>query len=273
MVKIVRRSPKVLLPIILAFVSALNAFGQEGNNAASTPTPQPTPATAKGTQKVSTAEQVAEAAIFFYSGGRVNFDQIRKTTTERGRSTITAADGNSVSTYQRFIIRGETLAKEKVRVDQELPTARFSLVRSDDKIFGIFGNTVFTPREDAVKGFENQIFRGIDALLRYRANESKLELAPNQKLYGVEYYVVDLTDKQERKTRFFVSVKTFRVMMLTYEDAGVKYRRKFYNHNYAQGTLVPYRTVLWADEKQVEETEIGTITFGQKVDEGLFKTS
>ncbi len=61
--------------------------------------------------------------------------------------------------------------------------------------------------------------------------------------------------------------------MLTYEDSGVKYRRKFYDYNYAQGTLVPYRSVLWADEKKVEETEIGTITFGQKVDEGLFKTS
>jgi len=62
-------------------------------------------------------------------------------------------------------------------------------------------------------------------------------------------------------------------MMLTYEDAGVKFRRKFYDFNYAQGTLVPYRTVLWANDKIVEETELGTITFGQKVDEGLFKVS
>jgi hypothetical protein len=85
--------------------------------------------------------------------------------------------------------------------------------------------------------------------------------------------VVDVTDKQERKTRFYVSAKSFRVLMLTYEEAGVKYRRKFYDYNYAQGTLVPFRSVLWADDKQVEETEIGTITFGQKVDEGLFSAS
>ena len=52
--------------------------------------------------------------------------------------------------------------------------------------------------------------------------------------------------------------------MLEYEDAGIKYRRKFYDYNYAQGTLVPYRTVLWANDKQIEETEIGTITFRSK---------
>ena len=50
----------------------------------------------------------------------------------------------------------------------------------------------------------------------------------------------------------------------------MKYRRKYYDYNYAQGTLVPYRTVLWADGKIVEETEIGTVTYGQKIDEALF---
>ena len=35
--------------------------------------------------------------------------------------------------------------------------------------------------------------------------------------------------------------------------------------------VVPYRTVLWADDKIVEETNVGTVTFGQKVDEELFK--
>jgi hypothetical protein len=87
---------------------------------------------------------------------------------------------------------------------------------------------------------------------------------------GVEYYVIDLTDKAERKTRFYLSAKSFRIMMLTYEEAGVSYRRRFYDYNYAQGTLVPFQTILWADDKVVEDSEVGTITFGQKVDEQLF---
>jgi hypothetical protein len=115
------------------------------------------------------------------------------------------------------------------------------------------------------------VVRGLEALLRYKENESKLELAGREKLMGVDFYQLDVTDKQARKTRFYISAKSFRVMMLEYEEAGVKFRRKFYNYNYAQGTLVPYRSVLWADDKVVEESEISTITFGQKVDDELFK--
>ncbi|MBK8466612.1 MAG: hypothetical protein IPL32_12340 [Chloracidobacterium sp.] len=275
MVKFVRRFSKIVLPVLLTIVSVSMVFAQAGSDANPTPaTPQATPSTAKNPQKPTTAEQVVETAIFLYSGGRANLDQIRKTTTERGRSTITSADGRSVqASYRRFAIRGESLVKDRIRLDQELPTAKFSLVFADEKTVGVFNNTVFTPREDAVKGFEDPIFRGLDAFLRYKANESKLELRPNEKLYGVDYYVVDITDKQERKTRFYVSAKTFRIMMLTYEDSGVRYRRKFYDYRYAQGSLVPFRTVLWADEKQIEETETGTITYGQKVDEGLFKVN
>jgi len=274
MVKFVRRFSEIALTVILTLTASLALFAQDATDAKPTPaTPQPTPANAgKGLQKATTAEQVVETSIFLYSGGRANLDQIRKTATERGRSTITLADGKSVqASYRRFVIRGETLVKDRIRLDQELPTAKFSLVFADGKTVGVFNNTVFTPREDAVKGFENPIFRGLDGFLRYKANESKLELQPNEKLYSVEYYVVDITDKQERKTRFYVSARTFKIMMLTYEDAGVRYRRKFYDYRFAQGTLVPFRTVLWANEKEIEETDIGTITYGQKVDEGLFR--
>jgi hypothetical protein len=82
--------------------------------------------------------------------------------------------------------------------------------------------------------------------------------------------VIDVTDKQARKIRFYISAKRFRVIMLEYEDAGVKYRRKFYDYNTAQGTLVPFRTVLYAGDKMVEETDIGTVTYGQKVENGMF---
>lgn len=237
------------------------------------PTPAPQP---KGPAKVITAEQAVESAIFVYGfpGGRITLNQIRKTTLERGTSRITNAEGRiEQANYQRYIIRGDSLAKEKIRLDQELPTARYSLIHNDGKIFGVYNNTVFTPRDDAAKGFENQIVRGLEALLRYKENDSKIELAAREKVMGVDYFVIDVTDKQDRKTRFYVSANRFRVMMLTYEDNGVQYRRKFYDYNYAQGTLVPFRTVLWADDKIVEESEIDTITFGQKVEENLFSAS
>ena len=237
------------------------------------PKASPTPTPQKIDLKNLNAEQVAELALLAY-GGRNGLTNVRKTTFERGRTTLTDPGGTSTSVnYQRFVIRGDSTDKEKIRLDQEFPSARYSLVHTDDKIYGVYNNTVFTPREEAVKTFENQILHGVETLLRYQENGSTLEMQPKEKIYGVDYFVLDVTDKQGHKTRFYVSAKTFRVMMLAYTDEGIKYRRKFYDYKVAQGTLVAFRTVLWADEKQVEETQIGTITFGQKVNEDLFKAS
>jgi hypothetical protein len=243
------------------------------------PTPTPSqkstasPTPPKIDPKNLTAEQVAEFAVLFY-GSRPVLDRIRKTTFERGTISITTAEGRvEQANYQRFVMRGESLAKEKIRLDQEFPSARYALIFSDGKIFGVYNNTVFTPREDAAKTFENQIVHGLEALLRYKENGSQVALTAREKIMGVDYYVIEVTDKEGRKTQFYVSARTFRVMMLTYEDGGVKYRRKFYDYNYAQATLVPFRSVLWANDKQVEETDVGTVTFGQKVNESLFSAS
>jgi hypothetical protein len=224
--------------------------------------------------KNPTAEQVAESAIVIYGGllGRQNLNQIRKTTFERGRISVTNAEGRvENANYERWTLRGENLNKERVRFDQSFPNAKFALVYTGDKVFGVYNDSVFTPREDASNSFQHQIWHGLDALLRYKENDSKVELAGRDKMMGVDYFKLDVTDKQNRKTRFYISSKSFRVMLLEYESEGVKYRRKFYDYNYAQGTLVPYRSVLWANDKQVEEVQILTITFGQKVEESIFQ--
>ncbi len=259
----------------LSLVFAVTGYSQTDNKPAPTPTPTPVPVV-KGQPKLSTADQVAEAVIGWYGfpTGRVQLNQIRKTTFERGKTKVTDPEGHiENATYQRFVIRGEALNKERIRLDQEFPSARYSLVYKDDQIFGIYNNTRFTPRQDASSAFESQIVHGLEALLRYKENDSKLELGEREKVMGVDYYVVTVTDKKDRKTRFYVSAKSYRVMMLTYEEGGIKYRRKFYDYNYAQGTLVPFRSVLYANDKIIEEVDVGTITFGQKVDEDLFNPS
>jgi hypothetical protein len=226
--------------------------------------------------KNPTAEQIAESVIVIYGslGGREYLKQIRKTTIERGKISFINAEGKTEETsYERQIMRGDSLDKERIRFDQEYPSGKFALVYNNDKVFGIFNDAVFAPREDATKSFQNQIWHGLEALLRYKENGSTVALAKREKLMGVEFHLLDVTDKQNRKTRFYISTKTLRVMMLEYEQDSVKYRRKFYDYNYAQGTLVPFRTVLWADDKQVEETSIQTISFGQKVGEDIFKES
>jgi hypothetical protein len=242
------------------------------------PSPSPTPVAPIDINKggAVTPAQVAESVIFLYSGfgGRENFNQIRKTTFERGRMTIVNNEGaTEKATYERFVLRADTLDKERIRLDQAFPASRYSLVYSSDKIFGIFNDQVFTPRDDVTKSFEHQIWHGLEALLRYKENGATLELDGKEKIMGVEFYRLDVTDKQNRKTRFFVSTKSFRVMHLEYTEGGIKYQRKFYDYNYAQGTLFPFRTVLWAGDKQIEETEVLTVSYGLKLDESMFQGS
>jgi hypothetical protein len=274
------------LLIFCAVGSATVTFAQDGQPAATpTPTPapvaSPTPATgatpkpltAKELLANPTAELIAETSLYFYGngGGRVVLDQIRKTTIERGKTTVMNGEGKlETASYQRFIIRGESVEKTKLRLDQEFPGVKYSLIQNADKIYGIFNDQTFAPTEEATKVFENQIYRGLDGLLRYKENGSTIALSGKEKILGVEYHLLDVTDKKGRKTRYFISAKTYRVMMLEYEEEGKSYKRKFYDYNVAQGTLVPYRTVLYQGDKMVEETNVGTITFGQKVDDAMF---
>lgn len=265
----VLRSSPICFVICIVFAAAAAVSGQ---------VPSPTPAERKeekkseqkGSAQNPTAEMIVETAIVAYAGRREILNQIRKTTFERGTATLTNANGQAVSsTYQKWVLRGEPGA-EKVRIEQDLPDARYSLVRTPQKIFGIYNGASFQPREDAVRDFENHIYHSIDALLWYKENGSKIELAGKDKVLGVDFHLIDLTDKQRRKTRYYISAKYFRVMMLDYESGGVKYTRKFYDYRVAQGTLVPHRTVLMANGRVLEESHVGTVTFGQKVDEGLF---
>lgn len=223
---------------------------------------------------LETPEGLAESVVIIYSGlrGRDGLNQIRKTTVELGTMKINNPDGTTDSAnYERYIIRGDNLFKERNRLEQDFPGSKFAIIYNGEKTFGLLNTTVFSPRDVIVKDFHNQIWHGIEALLRYKENESKVELVKKDKILGVDYHILDLTDKENRKTRYYISQKSLHIKMLEYEQNGVKYKRKFYDYNYAQGTLVPSRSVLWADDKIVEETEISTITYGQKIEDFMFE--
>ena len=230
-----------------------------------------------GQVKEFTAEQIAETVIVA-NGSRPLLNQIRRNGVERGRQTRTAQDGRiEEAHYEMRFVRGEKAEKDKVRVDNKTPQAEYSLINSEGRIFGIINGSPFTPRADTTAEFISQQAHSIDALLRYKENESKLASAGKDKHQGIDVYVIDLTDKANRKTRYFVSAKTFRVLWLEYEEtpprtgSPVKYSKRFYDYRVAQGTLVPYRTVLSEDGKQTMETRISTVTYGVKMEDSLFQ--
>src|SRR5713226_4906804 len=227
--------------------------------------------------KPTTPEQVAEIAILA-AGSRPVLNQIRRNGIERGRVSRIGQDGRSEDTrYELRFVRGDKAEKDKVRIDNKTPQAEYSLIFGEGKIFGIINGSPFTPRADATADFISQQAHSIDALLRYKENESKLASAGKDKHQGIDVYVLDLTDKANRKTRYFVSARTYRVLWLEYEDTPpgastpVKYMKRFYDYRFVQSTWLPYRTVLLEDGKQTVETRILTVTYGVKMEDSLFQ--
>jgi hypothetical protein len=253
--------------------------------------PAPTPATTVDTPqqkaetidpksgKAVTAEQVAESTLFLY-GGRELLTKIRRNGIERGRICKPTCEVGKAeeASYERRFVRGDSMDKDKIRLDQKMPTLEYSLIYGGGQIWGIINGSMFTPRQDAANTFLAQHRHSLDTLLRYKENGSTLSLVGKDKQKGLDLYVLDVIDKDKQTTRYYISAKTLHVLWLEYQEPApggstpLKYSRKFLDYRYAQGTLVFYRTVLLEEGKQVQETRIVNVTFGVKLDDALFKS-
>jgi hypothetical protein len=224
-----------------------------------------------------TAEQIVESVILVY-GSRPGLEQIRRNGVERGKITRYNAEGNAEeANYERRFVRGENLEKDKIRLDQKLATMEYSLIYDDGKLWGLINGAAFTPRQDAKADFISQHHHSIDSLLRYKECGATISLVGKDQQKGLELYLIDLVDKEKRKTRYFISARSLRVLWLEYEEGipggpAVKYTRKFLDYRIVQQTLVPYRVVLTADGHDSQETRVLTITYGVKVSDSIFKT-
>jgi hypothetical protein len=231
---------------------------------------QPKPV--KADKNNPTAEQVAETVVLVY-GSRAGLAQIRRTGVERGRITRTGTDGRPEEiSYERTFKRGETYEKDKIRFDQRLASLQYSLVLNDGRVTGILRGTQFTPKQEDVTSLMTDRHHGIEALLRYKESGAALKYHGKETQKGLDLWVLELTDKEKRTTRYYISAKTARVLWLEYEEAGTKYRRTFHDYRVVQGTLVPYRSVLYAGDRQVEESQVLTVTYGVKTDDAVFAT-
>lgn len=249
-----------------------------------TPTPQATPAPAapkpvkvdKNFNNIN-AEQVAEVTILSY-GSRPVLAQIRRNGVERGRLTRFTVDGKSEeSSYERRFIRGDSADKDKVRLDQKTPSLEYSLIYGDGRLWGIINGSAFVPRADAASTFRSQHRHSIESLLRYKESGSTLKLVGREKQKGIDLFILDLVDKDKESTRYYISARSFQVLWLEYQAAPaegaapVKYTRKFLDYRLVQSTRVPYRTILLEEGRQTQEIRILTITYGVKIDDGIFK--
>jgi hypothetical protein len=222
-----------------------------------------------------TAEQVAETVILVY-GARERLAQVRRTGVERGRTTRATDDGRTEEViYERSFKRGDTPDKDKVRLDQRKPTLEYSLVLNEGNVFGVVRGTPFTPRREDVDVFMADRLHGVETLLRYKESGATLTFGGKENMKGLDLWMLDLEDKEKRRTRYYVSAKTGKILWLEYEAAEgakpVKYRRTFHDYRVVQGTFHPYRSVLYADDRQVEESQVLTVTFGVRLEDAAFQ--
>jgi hypothetical protein len=234
----------------------------------------PAPKPEKFDKDNPTAEQVAELVIFAF-GSRAGLTQIRRTGVEHGKITRTGDDGRPQEiSYDRTFKRGDTYEKDKIRLDQRLPSIEYSLIYNGGKVFGVLKGSTFTPKSQDITTMLSDRVHGLEALFHYKETGATIKLAGKDTQKGIEFWMLDLTDKEGNSTRYYVSAKTWRVLWLEYEGTDgknpVKYRRTFHDYRVVQGTLVPYRTVLFADDKQVEESQVMTVTYGVKTEDNLF---
>ena len=238
-----------------------------------------TPVVAKDNKSSSTkftAEQVAESVILIY-GTRPGLDHIRRNGIERGKITRYNPQGNAEEAdYERRFIRGENLDKDKIRLDQKMPTVEYSLIYGEGKLFGLINGAAFTPRPDAIASFISQHHHSIESLLRYKECGATVTLVGKEQQKGLDLFVLDLTDKEQRKTRYYISARSLRVLWLEYEEGvpggtPVKYTKKFLDYRPVQQTLVPYRTLLLENGRESQEVRVMTITYGIKVSDSIFK--
>ena len=269
-------APALFLGFILGIIavvptSGANTLNPQERNPSAVPTPTPAPVKVDKNSKNFTAEQIAESAIFIY-GSRPVLQQIRRNGIERGRITRVDAEGKiEESTYERRFVRGDSLEQDKIRLDQKMPTVEYSLIFGEGRLWGIINGAAFTPRQDAASAFMSQHRHSIEALLRYKETGATIKLLGKDKQKGLDLYILELTDKEQRSTRYYVSARTLHVLWLEYEESNSKFSKRFADYRYAQSTLVPFRTILMEDGKQTQETRILTVTFGVKVDDALFK--
>ncbi len=246
---------------------------------APTPEQKPAPTPEKVDPKNLSGDQVVEAAIFIY-GSRPLLAQIRRNGVERGRvcrPTCEVPGKTEEATFERRFVRGESSEKDKVRLDQKTPSLEYSLIYGDGRLWGIINGAAFTPRQDAANTFLSQRRHSVENLLRYKEDGATANLVGKEKLKGLDLYVLNLTAKDKTTTRYYISVKTLHVLWLEYEEPGgsagpIKFVRRFFDHRLAQGTLVPYRSVLLQDGVQTQETKILNVTFGIKIDDAVFKS-
>lgn len=224
-----------------------------------------------------TGEQIAELVVFSY-GGRAEWKQVRNNGILEGTIRLSIDSQELNGRLVRKFIRKEGLGEDQTRIDVELPTQRLTFGYNGYTVWAARDGVGFTPSPDAETSFLASLKHNHDALINYREQECKVEHSGFETIVGIPTIILDLTHRDGAKTRYYVSVKTYRILHLEYEIAlrpgapATKFKESFFDFRPVQNTLVPTRVILFENGKFVQEIHYTQIKYHTKIDENEFLT-
>jgi hypothetical protein len=240
--------------------------------------------------KLTQAEALAELTILAY-GGRTQLQTVRASVQEEGTIRLASDQGDITGNYMMRSVRKEKSWQDLLRSDLELTspeaaqragapaTVKYIIAFNGASVWSAQNNQYVVASPEAEAAFRAQLVHDFTTLLRYKEDGSKLELRDAETVVGVQTNVIDLTNPNGDKTRFWISAKTFRIVHLEYElkiaegQPATKYRISYYYTPYRviQNTLVPSRRVMTQDGKFVQEINLSSIIYSAKLDPEIFQ--
>lgn len=227
-------------------------------------------------EKIPKPEEVAERAIIAY-GSRAAVYAVQRNGTLRALVKFISADGTREGKIVTKFIRKEKLKDDLRIVDLDLPGTRYILGFDGKETWNIHDGEIQKLSDEVIKAFHVAHAHSYESLLRYKENDAKLEYVANTKLGNLEMDIVDLTLPDGVRTRYEVSRKSGRILYLSYEEKAnpqtepSKFRLYFKDFRVIQNTLVPYITMVYQDDKLIEERKVVESVFNVQLKEDAFK--
>ncbi len=287
----------LLIGSVSASPSASLAGAQEKPEAPPTKKEEPKAQEKSGKQEksapqvitLSPAEKIVEWAILGY-GGRPQLDKVRSGIHEIGTIRLATDQGDINGGYSFRSLKRDKSWEDLIRVDLDLsPPAeasrqgvnsiKYTIAYNGASIWSAQNNQYVNSKPEVEAAFRAQLTHEYTALLRYKEDGSKIELIGPETVVGVESNVIELTNPQGEKTRFWVSTKSFRVLHAEYElklvegQPPTKYRVSYFYTplKIVQNTLVPTRRVMAQDGKFVQEITLTDFQYSAKIDAEVFQ--
>jgi hypothetical protein len=228
-------------------------------------------------QKNPRAEEVVERTINAY-GSRAALYTVQHNGILRGLITLMGAEGKREGKTTTKFIRKPLLTDDLLVIEVELSDTKFTIGYDGKQTWTLHNGEPQEPSPETVAAFRAAHLHSYEALLRYKENNAKLEYVRSDRLGPIEWDVIDLVAPDGSRTRYEISRRTSHIMYLEYESKSSaqaqpsKYRLHFTDFRVIQNTLVPFKTLVFENGRQVEDRRLVEAAFNVQLEEKAFQS-